>query len=92
VDRCVRIVTSLFALPKDVDWLDDEMLEKNVTFGDIIVLFGNTVESFGVMAREASGADDNRESRRAAAKATPRKVTRKRPAKSAPPKGAKVAK
>jgi hypothetical protein len=90
VDRCVRIVTSLFALPKDVDWLDDEMLEKNVTFGHIIVLFGDTVESFGAMAREASGADDNRESRRAAAKAPAKKVTRKRAAKSAPPKGGRV--
>jgi hypothetical protein len=90
VDRCVRIVTSLFALRKDVDWLDDEMLEKNVTFGDVIILFGNTVESFGAMAREASGADDNRESRRAAAKATPKKVTRKRPAKATDSRGAKV--
>jgi len=90
VDRCMRIVTSLFALPKDVDWLEDELLEKTVTFGDIIVLFGDTVESFGAMAREASGEDDNRESRRAAAKKAPaKKVTRKRPAKAT---GGKVVK
>lgn len=81
VDRCVRIVTSLFALPKDVEWLEDGLLDQEIKLNDLIVLFGDTVEAFSALAREVSGENDNRESRRAATKAA-KKVVRKKATKS----------
>jgi hypothetical protein len=81
IDRCVRIITSLFALPKDVDWLEDSLLDRTVTLGDLLELFASTVEEFSALARAASGTDDNRASRRAAAKPA-KKVVRKKATKS----------
>lgn len=76
-DRCVRIVTSLFALREDREWLDDAFLDGDVKFSDLLPLFSDTVTAFS----EAAQGEGNREERRAAAK----KATRKAPARKAAP-------
>ena len=85
IDRCVTIVTSLFALPEDVRWLEDSLLDKSITFGDILTHFQDTVVAYANAAKEQG----NRADRRAAAKATPaKKVVRKRatPARTTTPR------
>lgn len=77
IDRCVRIVTSLFALPKDREWLDDALLDEEVKLNDLLPLMSDTVTAFG----EAAAESGNREERRAAAK----KATRKAPARKTAP-------
>lgn len=85
IDRCVTIVTSLFALPEDVRWLEDGLLNKTITFNDILTHFQDTVVAYTEAAKEQG----NRADRRAAAKTAPaKKVVRKRtaPARTTTPK------
>lgn len=75
IDRCVRIITSLFVQPKDREWLDDGLLDQEIKLNDLLPLMSDTIEAFRAVVQESG----NREERRAAAK-----VVRKAPAKTTP--------
>ena len=78
IDRCVNIVTSLFALPEDVAWLEDGLLDKSITFNDILVHFQDTVVAFSNLAAEQGNRADRRAVKTAKAATPAKKVTRKR--------------
>jgi hypothetical protein len=75
LERFRRIVDSLVANPKDIDWLDDEMLAGRLGIKELAPMIPLAVEAFQRNADETG----NRSTRRAAAKkATP--ARRKPPA------------
>ena len=76
LERTRKIIDSVLVHKADVVWLDDEMLEGNLTLLDTAQIIQLTVEKF---ADEAT-AEGNREARRAAKKAPAKKAARKRPA------------
>ncbi len=62
----------------DIEWLDDQFLDRKLTFKDLAPLITLVVDAFADAAEQAN-ATSNRESRRAtAAKKTPKKATRKK--------------
>lgn len=73
LERTRKIIDSLIVHDVDKNWLDDEMLDGNLGLVETAQIIQLTVEAFQ--------SDDNRETRRASAKATkPKKATRKRSA------------
>ena len=75
LERTRKIIDSVLVNKADVIWLDDEMLEGNLTLLDTAQIIQSTVEKFADEAK----AEGNRETRRA--KAAPKKARRKAPAK-----------
>lgn len=70
LERTRKIIDSILVNQTDVEWLDDEMLAGNVTLLETAGLLQRTVDAF-VEAAEAEG---NRETKRAAKKATRKKA------------------
>lgn len=66
LERARRIVDSLIVHPADVDWLDDRFLDKTVTFQDLAPFINDAITAFN----DADAQAGNRETRRAAKKAT----------------------
>ena len=75
LERTRKIIDSVLVNKADVVWLDDEMLDGNLTLLDTAQIIQSTVDRF---ADEAQ-VEGNRETRRA--KAAPKKARRKAPAK-----------
>lgn len=75
LERTRKIIDSVLVHETDKDWLDDEMLEGKLGLIETAALIQLTVEAFQ--------SDDNRESRRAAArkKAPAKKAARKKAAR-----------
>lgn len=78
LERLRLIIDSVIIHQVDKDWLDDEMLDRNITMNQAVDLIPQTIEAFAE--------DDNRASRRAAAKKTP--PAKKAARKAAPRKAA----
>jgi hypothetical protein len=76
LERSRKIIDSVLEDPADVDWLDDGMLEGTILLTDTSQIIQKAVEAFA----EAAEAEGNRETRRAAEKAKPKKAARKKPA------------
>lgn len=78
MERLRKIVDSLLVNKADVAWLDDQFLDGTLTFYELVPLITLTVQSYA----DAAEAEGNRETRRAAKKASPaKKATRKRVAR-----------
>jgi hypothetical protein len=78
LDRLRRIVDSILVNRADVEWLDDQFLDRTLTFRDMAPFITLVVDAFADAAEQAN-ASSNRESRRAAAKKPPaKKATRKK--------------
>ena len=73
LERTRKIIDSLLADPKDIEWLDDGMLSGQIGLKDTATIITRAVEKFAESA-EGSG---NREQRRAA-KSPAKKAARKR--------------
>ena len=71
LERTRMIIDSVLANRIDIDWLDDEMLAGNVGLKDTAQIIQLTVQAF-TTAAETEG---NRETRRAAKKATRKKAS-----------------
>lgn len=71
LERSRKIIDSVLVHEADKDWIDDQMLDRMLDLQDTAAIIQLTVEAFA--------SDDNRESRRAAKKATRKKATRKAP-------------
>lgn len=73
-ERTRRIIDSVLVDPADVTWLDDEMLDGNLTLISTAEIINMTVKAFA----DAAEAEGNRETRRAVKKTAPAKrATRK---------------
>lgn len=71
LERTRKIIDSVLVHEVDKDWLDDQMLDRKLGLIETASLIQLTVEAFQ--------ADDNRESRRAAARKSPaKKAARKK--------------
>lgn len=79
LERARSIVDSTLVNAPDVDWLDDEMLAKRADLKDVVEIIQMTVDRFA----EAAQSEGNRETRRAAKKASGKKAARKAPARKA---------
>jgi hypothetical protein len=74
LERTRKIIDSVLVNKADVTWLDDEMLEGNIDLTGTAKIINMTVETFA----DAAAEEGNRETRRAAKKATAKKATRKK--------------
>lgn len=74
LDRARRIIDSIILHRIDVEWLDDLMLDGDLTLEGAAEILQLTIEAFGD-GRESSG---NRADRRAAKNAKPKKATRRK--------------
>lgn len=73
LDRCRRIIDSILVNKADSVWIDDQFLDGELTFKDLMPLITRTVEMFRAAAEEDA---PNREARRAAKPA--KKAARKK--------------
>ena len=74
LERLRKIIDSLMVNRADVDWLDDQFLEKKVTFKELAPFITDVTDAFA----EAAEAEGNRADRRAAKKTPAKKATRKK--------------
>lgn len=79
LERTRKIIDSVLVNKADVEWLDDEMLDGNITLLATASIIQTTVETFV----DAAAAEGNRDARRAAPvkkaarkKATPKKAVK----------------
>jgi hypothetical protein len=75
LERLLKIVNSLMANKADIEWLDDQFLERKINFQTLAPFITLVTEAFAKAAEE----EGNREDRRAATKKTPaKKAARKK--------------
>jgi hypothetical protein len=74
LERARRIVDSLLVNKADIEWLDDQMLTDDIGLEETADIIKMTIKAFAPAEGEG-----NREDRRAAKKATPKKARRKVP-------------
>lgn len=82
LERTRKIIDSILVHPVDVDWLDDQMLERKIDLTGTAEIINKTVEAFAEAA-EAERAENGTRSERRAAKKTTKKAARKAPTKKA---------
>ena len=66
------VVDSILASPEDSEWLDMQMLDNKILMEDLSEVFEKAMIAYHKMG------EGNREERRAAGKATPKKASRKK--------------
>lgn len=74
LERLRKIVDSLLVNKADIDWVDDQFLDGTLTFQTLTPFIPATTLAF----QQAAAETGNREERRAAKKAAPKKATRKK--------------
>jgi hypothetical protein len=83
LERTRKIIDSLLVNKADVVWLDDEMLEGNLTLVHTADIITTTVKAFGEAAEREQAENGTRSERRAATKKPGKKAARKAPGRKA---------
>lgn len=72
LERARKIIDSVLVNRLDIDWLDDLMLDGDLTLNDAAGILQSTLDAFALQG------ESNRADRRAAKSAKPKKVTRRK--------------
>jgi hypothetical protein len=83
LERTRKIIDSVLVHRVDVDWLDDQMLERKIDLKGTAEIINRTVERFAEAAEAERAEHGTRAERRTVAKKTGKKAARKAPTKKA---------
>ena len=75
LERLRKIVDSIFVNRTDIDWLDDQFLDRKLDFKALVPFITLVVDAFADAAEEAA---PNREAKRAIKKTAAKKAARKK--------------
>jgi hypothetical protein len=76
LERLRKIVDTMMVNQADIEWMDDQFLDKKLTFQSLAPFVTSVAQAF----QDYAATNGNREERRAAAKKTPaKKAARKAP-------------
>ena len=83
LERTRKIIDSVLVHRVDVDWLDDQMLERKIDLKGTAEIINQTVERFAEVAEAERAEHGTRAERRTAAKKPGKKAARKAPTRKA---------